>query len=149
MVLGMLRREDSRDPATILSHLNQALHAQGGAGFTTACCILLQADGSFRVANAGHISPYVNGREVETSPGLPLGLATGQEYEESTGRLSDGDRIVLMSDGVVEARGKKGELYGFDRLHALTLRPAREIAATAQAFGQDDDITVLTLMCTA
>ncbi len=149
MILGMLRREDSREPANILYHLNDALHAQGCVGFTTACCLLLQADGSFRVANAGHISPYVSGAEIETSPGLPLGLVAGQEYEETKGRLGEGDRIVLMSDGVVEARGKKGELYGFDRLRALTLEPAREIAATAQAFGQDDDITVLTLMCTA
>jgi len=149
MILGMLRREDSRDPATILFHLNEALHAQGGAGFTTACCLLLQPDGSFRVANAGHISPYMNGAEFETSPGLPLGLVAGQAYEESTGRLGEGERIVLMSDGVVEARGKRGELYGFDRLAPLTLQPAQEIAATAQAFGQDDDITVLSLACTA
>ena len=149
MILGMLRREDSREPATILSHLNEALHAQGKVGFTTACCILLQPNGSFCVANAGHISPYVNGAEIESSPGLPLGLVAEQEYEESTGQLADGHRMVLMSDGVVEARGKKGELYGFERLHALTLKPAQEIAATAQAFGQDDDITVLTLACTA
>jgi hypothetical protein len=55
---------------------------------------------------------------------------------------------VLISDIVVEARSKKGELYGFDRVSTLTLNSAQEIAAPAQAFGQDDDITVLTLACT-
>lgn len=149
LIFGVLRREDSREPTTILFRLNEALHSQGGVGFTTACCILLRADGAFRVANAGHISPYVDGAELGTSPGLPLGLVTGQEYEESFGQLGYGGRIVLMSDGVVEARGKTGELYGFDRLGALTLKSAKEIAATAQAFGQDDDITVLTLACMA
>ena len=50
-----------------------------------------------------------------------------------------------MSDGVPEAREDGGELYGFDRLPSLTLKSAREIAETAQRFGQEDDITVLTL----
>jgi serine phosphatase RsbU (regulator of sigma subunit) len=52
-----------------------------------------------------------------------------------------------MSDGVVEARTSKGELLGFERLKALTLKPARQIAEAAQLFGQEDDITVLTLAC--
>ncbi len=124
------------------------MHAQGKVGFTTACCILRQPNGSFRVANARHLSRYVNGAEIEMSPGLPFGLLAAHEYKESTGQLGDGDRLVLMSNSVVEARGRKGEFYGFKRLHALTLKPAQEIAATAQAFGQDDDITVLTLACT-
>ncbi len=64
------------------------------------------------------------------------------------GKLPDGTRMVLMSDGVVEARSKTGELYGFDRLGPLTLQTAHDIAATAQAFGPEDDITVLTLACT-
>jgi hypothetical protein len=125
MILGMLRREDSRDPATILLGLNQGLHAQGGVGFTTACCVRLQANGAFAVAIAGHISPYVDGAEWETAPSLPLGLAAETEYEERNGQLGGRGRMVL------------------------TLRPAQAIAATAQAFGQDDDITVLSLACTA
>jgi serine phosphatase RsbU (regulator of sigma subunit) len=149
MILGVLRREDSREPASILGSLNQALHSQGGVGFTTACCVRLQPDGSFSIANAGHISPYVEGAEYETSPGLPLGLTAETEYEERSGQLGSHSRMVLLSDGVVEARSRQGELYGFDRLGALTLEPAEEIAATAQAFGQEDDITVLTLACTA
>jgi hypothetical protein len=48
---------------------------------------------------------------------------------------------------VVEARSKTGELYGFDRLAPLTLKPAQEIAATARAFGQEDDITVVSIAC--
>ncbi len=114
-------------------------------GFTTACCVRLQPDGSFTIANAGHISPYVNGAEIVTAPGLPLGLASSQEYEEFRGQLAPGGRIVLLSNGVVEARSKTG----FDRLATLTRSPAREIASVAQAFGQDDDITVLTLACVA
>ena len=50
-----------------------------------------------------------------------------------------------MSDGVPEARSEAGELYGFERLSSLTLKAAQDIAEAAQRFGQEDDITVLTL----
>jgi sigma-B regulation protein RsbU (phosphoserine phosphatase) len=46
---------------------------------------------------------------------------------------------------VVEARGKRGELFGFERTQAISRENAEQIAQVAQAFGQDDDITVLTL----
>ena len=52
---------------------------------------------------------------------------------------------MLLSDGVPEARSQAGELYGFERLSSLTRMPAQEIAEAAQRFGQEDDITVLTL----
>ena len=55
------------------------------------------------------------------------------------------ERLVLLSDGVLEARAPDGELYGFERLSSLTLQSAQQIADTAQRFGQEDDITVLTL----
>ena len=55
------------------------------------------------------------------------------------------ERIVLISDGVPEARSQSGELFGFGRLPELTLSAAHEIAHAAQSFGQEDDITVLSL----
>jgi hypothetical protein len=60
------------------------------------------------------------------------------------GRLARKERLVLVSDGIPEARSHTGELYGFERLSILTQLTAQEIAGAAQAFGQDDDITVLT-----
>ena len=145
MILGALRRETSFDPGDILSGLNNALIAQGQLGFTTACCIRISLSGEFALANAGHIAPYVSGREIATIPALPLGLIADQTYELVHGRLADTERLVLLSDGIPEARSDTGELYGFERLSDLTQRTAREIAEAAQAFGQDDDITVLTL----
>ena len=149
MILGVLRRENSRDPADILASLNQALLSQGDMGFTTACCVRLERSGGFTVANAGHIAPYIAGLELTTPPSLPLGLAPDQSYETVHGQLAAGQTLVLMSDGVPEARSAKGELYGFDRLATLTQMPAQAIADVAQRFGQEDDITVLTLACHA
>jgi len=149
MILGVLRRESSWEPAQVLRNLNEALQAQGEPGFTTACCVHINQDGTFTLANAGHIAPYIDGREVETPPALPLGLTPDQHYETVSGTLTANQRIVLLSDGVVEARSASGELFGFDRLAPLTLLQAREIADTARAFGQEDDITVVTLARTA
>ena len=145
MILGALRRETSHDPGVILYCLNNALIAQGQLGFTTACCIRISLSGEYALANAGHIAPYLDGCELDTPPALPLGLVPEQTYELVRGRLASGQRLVLMSDGVPEARSHTGELYGFDRLSSLTLMPAQDIAEAAQRFGQEDDITVLTL----
>jgi sigma-B regulation protein RsbU (phosphoserine phosphatase) len=145
MILGILRRETSREPAAVLAHMNDALLSQSEMGFTTACCVHLFPDGRFTAANAGHIAPYIAGAELETPPALPLGLAPDQFYDFITGQLAPGQTLVLLSDGVPEARNAKRELYGFDRLPILTLLPASDIADTALRFGQEDDITVLTL----
>lgn len=149
MILGALRRETSHDPAAILAGLNNVLVTQGQLGFTTACCVRIALTGEYTLANAGHVSPYLSGRELDTPPALPLGLVADQTYECVNGKLAASDRLVLLSDGVLEARTPAGELYGFERLPNLTLMPAQQIADTAQRFGQEDDITVLTLAIAA
>ena len=145
MILGALRRETSHDPGDILHGLNNALITQGQLGFTTACCIRIALSGEFSLANAGHIAPYLSGRELETPPALPLGLVPDQVYPLTHGRLRKGERMVLLSDGVPEARSETGDLYGFEKLPQLTLLTAGEIAETARGFGQEDDISVMTL----
>jgi len=145
MILGAIRRETSHDPAEILAGLNSVLISQGQLGFTTACCIRIALDGTFSLANAGHIAPYISGAEISSPPSLPLGIAENQSYQIVRGRLNREERIVLLSDGVPEARSKSGELYGFDRLSHLTQLSSTDIAETAKAFGQEDDITVLTI----
>jgi serine phosphatase RsbU (regulator of sigma subunit) len=145
MILGVLRHEKSFEPSEVLRSLNNALIAQGQLGFSTACSIRISLSGEYTFANAGHIAPYVSGRELETIPALPLGLVPDQVYTPVHGKLEAGERIVLISDGVPEARSDSGELFGFDRVPGLTLRGAHEIAEAAQKFGQEDDITVLTL----
>jgi hypothetical protein len=145
MILGALRRETSHDPGEVLFGLNNALIAQGQLGFTTACCIRISLSGEYILSNAGHIAPYLSGREIETPSALPLGLMLDQTYDVTRGRLNSGERLVLLSDGVPEARSQTGELYGFERLSSLTRMSGQEIAEAAQLFGQEDDITVLTL----
>jgi serine phosphatase RsbU (regulator of sigma subunit) len=101
--------------------------------------------GEFAFANAGHIAPYISSRELQTIPALPLGLVAGQNFELVHGTLNHGERLVLLSDGVPEARSQSGELFGFERTAALCSHDADHIARTAQQFGQEDDITVVSL----
>jgi Stage II sporulation protein E (SpoIIE)/GAF domain len=145
MILGVLRRETSDDPAEILFNLNNALVAQGQLGFTTACSMRISSAGDFIFANAGHIAPYLSGVEMNSHSALPLGIVPDQIYQPVKGALLPQDRIVLLSDGVPEARSHSNELFGFERLLDLTRLSAPEIANAAQSFGQEDDITVLAL----
>ncbi len=145
MILGVLRREDSERPAEVLRNLNRALLTRSEAGFTTACCIHLDRGGLCTVANAGHLAPYINGVEMTVPPSLPLGVTEDVAFEEVSVKPGAGQSLVLLSDGVVEARNKTGELFGFDRTGAISTQSAEQIAAAARAFGQQDDITVLTL----
>jgi serine phosphatase RsbU (regulator of sigma subunit) len=77
--------------------------------------------------------------------GLPLGLAEDTTYSESSFRLNENEQLTLVTDGVVEARGQNGELFGFVRTQAISKQPAEAIAQAAQDFGQDDDISVIAL----
>jgi serine phosphatase RsbU (regulator of sigma subunit) len=102
-------------------------------------------DGALTVANAGHLAPYLDAEELQIESGLPLGLAAGTVYTDAKFQLEAGSQLTLMTDGVLEATNSAGELFGFDRTAAISTQPAEEIARSAQQFGQDDDITVLTL----
>ncbi len=67
------------------------------------------------IANAGHLSPYLNGNEVELAGALPLGVMSGATYETTEFCLAPGSRLTFYSDGVVEAQNQRGELFGFER----------------------------------
>jgi sigma-B regulation protein RsbU (phosphoserine phosphatase) len=141
---GTLAQEEPA-PAEMLSRLNRRLCGSSDGGFVTCLCCLIAPDGRLILSNAGHLAPYRNGQEVDCASGLPLGLVAGAEYSETELQLGESDTLTFLSDGVVEARNAQGELFGFARAQAISAEPAQKIAAQAVAFGQEDDITVLTL----
>jgi serine phosphatase RsbU (regulator of sigma subunit) len=136
-------------PGQILVRLNRQVAAAGQDGFITCLCGLLTPEGAFTFANAGHLNPYLMGAEWHAESGLPLSLVAAAEYPEATLRLSPGQQLTLLTDGVVEARSAGGELYGFDRTAAISTESAEKIAQAAKSFGQDDDSTVITVCRTA
>jgi len=74
-----------------------------------------------------------------------LGLDASVHYSEVVLRLDPDQLCTLVTDGVIEATSPKGELYGFERTRAISNKSANTIAEAAREFGQQDDITVLTL----
>jgi sigma-B regulation protein RsbU (phosphoserine phosphatase) len=67
-------------------------------------------------------------------------------YEIIEFYLAPGSRLTFYSDGVIEAQNQKGELFGFDRAKAISTEPAAAIVEAAKQFGQEDDITVVTVV---
>lgn len=145
VLLGAAQRRESDSPVEILRHLNLVMTDMRLGGFATCLCAELSAALTLTLANAGHLAPYRNGEEVKLDSGLPLGVAPDPGCSETTFQLAPGDKLTLLSDGIVEAQSATGELFGFDRTREISGQSAQEIATAAQRFGQQDDITVLTL----
>jgi sigma-B regulation protein RsbU (phosphoserine phosphatase) len=147
MLVGAIRAEaaHTQEPAELLATLNERMLGRARDGFATCLAAHLSASGQLVIANAGHIPPWLNGRALDLAGALPLGVDAETGYTAYTFTLAAGDRLTFVSDGVIEARNPAGELFGFDRTAAISREAAVSIAHSAQHFGQDDDITVLTL----
>jgi sigma-B regulation protein RsbU (phosphoserine phosphatase) len=147
VLVGAIRAtsEYTLAPATVLASLNERMIGRTKGGFSTALAAQIAADGTLTVANAGHLSPYLDGHEIELPGALPLGIVSGATYETTLFQLAPGSRLTFYSDGVVEARNQVGELFGFERAKAISTQPAAAIVEAAKQFGQEDDITVVTI----
>jgi hypothetical protein len=139
------RADESFDAASMLTMLNQRLIGRSGGHLATCLAAELRPDGTMHVANAGHLPPYRNGEELDLEGSLPLGAANIIDPSSRIIRLEPGDRLTFLTDGVVEAMNSQNELFGFDRARIISNQPAAAIARQAQAFGQNDDITVLSI----
>jgi serine phosphatase RsbU (regulator of sigma subunit) len=144
LIVGAIRTafQFTSDPARILALLNGRLQ---GRGLVTCLAMRIDRNGCAELANAGHLPPYVNGQELALDSALPLGALPDNLFPTTRFQLAEGKTMLLVSDGVVEARNAQGELFGFERTTAMANESAESIAHAAQAFGQEDDITVLTV----
>lgn len=122
--LGAVAR-DAESPAELLARTNAALCGKvGDSGrFVTLFFMVVDVkEGLLRYAQGGHNPPILvcegrSGRRLlECASGMPLGVDPGCRYEDHTIQLAPGDTILLYSDGLTEARGRDGELYGEARL---------------------------------
>ncbi|HTU51149.1 MAG TPA: PP2C family protein-serine/threonine phosphatase [Acidobacteriaceae bacterium] len=149
LIVGTIRTlaKFTRDPMEVLRGLNERLCGRMQGHFATCLALHVAANGEATVVNAGHLVPYLNGKEIAIAGSLPLGIVEAAEFEQTSFTLQPGDRLTMMTDGVVEAQNEKRELFGFARTHKLMRedKSAVEIAAIAQVFGQEDDITVLSI----
>jgi hypothetical protein len=149
LIVGTLRTlaDYTLRPGEILQGLNRRLIGRIEGGFVTCLVLHIAANGDTTVANAGHLPPFRDGRELPVSGSLPLGLSSSVVYDELSFRLQENETLTLYTDGIIEARNQKGELFGFERLSAmLATRPeVGKIVDAAEVFGQEDDITALSI----
>src|SRR5215203_4865295 len=165
---GMLRlaAQSYSSPGEMLQRVNEALFPNIPPNMFVTCfyAILDPMSASLTDANAGHDLPYLH-RDGEAeelrATGMPLGLMPEMEYEEKETILEAGDSAVLYSDGLVEAHAPEGEMFGFPRLRALIAEHAEEerplgdflleelYSFVGEGWEQEDDITLLTLRCSA
>lgn len=138
--------ETTTEPLEILQAINRRLLGRGNAQ-ATCLALRIREDGSTTLANAGHIPPYLNGEPMEMEGALPLGIIEEVDFPVMRFTLTEGDRLILTSDGIAEATDANGNLFGFERIKNLMRGAvsAVELATAAQKFGQEDDISVISV----
>jgi heme exporter protein D len=146
LIVGAIRTtvETSYDPNIVLAALNRRLCGRGQS-YATCVAVHICADGKTTISNAGHLPPYLNGKEMALPGNLPLGLNDSITYDQTTIQLQQKDRLMLITDGVIEAKNAKNELFGFNRARSISHLPAAFVVKAAEIFGQEDDITVLSI----
>ena len=123
------------DPAAMLREANRRYPlTEDGSYFTVWIGSYDRTTHQVRYATAGHGGALIQRKDgsIEwlTSVQLPLGFEMNTPYDTTTIQIEDGDRMVLMSDGIYEAPAVTGELWGTTRLTAtLTAHRATPIAA--------------------
>ncbi len=146
LIVGAIRTaaQYDPDPLHVLQALNNRLCGRGQA-HATCLALSIASDGAAVLANAGHLPPYLNGKELPMEGAVPLGMVSGAEFSVMRFQLAQGDTLMLMSDGVAEAQDRHGSLFGFERIRTMLQQAvtAEDIATAAQQFGQEDDISVL------
>jgi phosphoserine phosphatase RsbU/P len=151
------QRANAAHPARLLTGMNAALCGSTQGQFVTAAYVHLDARmRELRYAAAGHPSMLLlrRGRVLEIAEnGLLLAATDAASYSEKSMELERGDRLLLYTDGLLEARNADGKLFGEDALSAALQRTsdcepadaANQIIAEVQrwAQSQDDDLTLL------
>lgn len=158
-VMRNVRRAGGGPVEQIEAADRELLRQFGGSQFVTALAMRLRyTDDHVEIVNAGHPRPWRvrDGRAepIAVDPQLPAGLFENTTYRSQTIQLAAGDRLVLVSDGVMEA-GAPGEEFGEDRLEGLLLATAHltphqcvgEVLHTLRSFSSrlHDDATVVCL----
>lgn len=148
LIVGAIRTAAQYDPDPL--HVLQALNDRLCGRHVHATCLALSIakDGETTLANAGHITPYLNGEPLAMEGALPLGMIEAPDFSVMRFKLGENDRLTLLSDGILEATDANGNLFGFERTKEMlcSAMSAAELATAAQKFGQQDDITVLSLV---
>ncbi len=130
---------DSEGPAELCGRLNRVVSENLSAGkFITMFYGVLDTERQkLRYTNAGHIPPVLISRDGSVSRldrgGMVIGIFPDSAYEEVEISFVSGDRLVLFTDGIVEASNTSDDEFGVDRLIELATMNRTESSSTLQA----------------
>lgn len=139
LVKSAMRAEALRlpSPESVMDRANElVLHGSNDNEFVSAFFGLIDGGtGHMAYSLAGHPPPMlVRGTSGEVVPlptdGAVLGALAGMRYENRSLTLDPGDLLVMYTDGLIDARSPKGEIWGTDRLLHAVASSAGEPAAS-------------------
>src|SRR5438132_8861062 len=117
--------EEGADEVSLFERVHGLGHrSTAAAGFVTLAFTIFDLDrGTIRHTNAGHLYPYLL-RQSEAPvgievPSLPLGVRAEITTRTAVVDLREGDTVVYLSDGIVEAQNETGDPFGFEKLESL------------------------------
>ncbi|MCB1007721.1 MAG: SpoIIE family protein phosphatase, partial [Acidobacteria bacterium] len=154
--------EDGQAPEEIFARLHRMIRVGAGErGFVTATLALFDpATGELELANAGHPPSYLVRADGEVEeillPGPPLGGLPGPPGRGAR-HVEPGDALVWLSDGLIEARSPRGDLFGYERVRenlggppssAVVVRDRLLAAVRAHTGGAaaEDDRTLVVML---
>lgn len=115
--------------SAIFSRLNDLIHRSTDSRSYMTLALFVYDPGSRRaeLTNAGQLAPYrasTEGVESRSLPSFPLGVSERTDFPTGSWQLAAGDKVVFLSDGLVECRNPSGDLFGFERLEKILEREA-------------------------
>jgi sigma-B regulation protein RsbU (phosphoserine phosphatase) len=116
----VLESSQEYSPSHILQKVNESVFKDERISevFITLSIVILDKKNMVaRYSGAGDLPMFSKSKDVETilSKGVLLGFSKSGEYEDYEMKLSSGDELFLVTDGITEARNKAGELYQEDK----------------------------------
>lgn len=131
--------------ADAVKDLNTSIAASGlGNRFITfLLCVIDPAVGKVSIVNAGHMSPIIHGKRgtkaaVETeASGLPLGVSTEWEYQQTDILLEPEDSMFMFTDGLTEAMNPRSEMYSSKRILDFLSKQQGSVEHLAEALVAD------------
>ncbi len=116
-------RPDAGSPSVLMSHVSSTMINYTGGQFITACYACIDLAGrKLRQSNAGHW-PLIIWRKKEQrmivgyDNSMPIGWYVEESYPVMESDIITGDRVILYTDGILEARNPQGELFGEEQFH--------------------------------
>jgi sigma-B regulation protein RsbU (phosphoserine phosphatase) len=150
------------NPAEVLGALNKVLVKRSFRGMfvTSIYGVLKPSEGKFVFSSAGHLPVIkINGKNnqielINNYKGIPLGIMPDFNFEQGFLELQKNDLIVLITDGVIEAKNKAGQIYSLERVLDVLANPKAKVQEMVdlllediQKFSEDtlqhDDLTIV------